>query len=359
MARATRTKRGTIPRVPGPGGRRQFLAGAYWCPVLFPVPALAVIAALAGSPAPDVVKQGASDGSSPDATTPRVTIWARAGGVGWTECEAHVRLALEFEGATLASAHANAVSAWSERAERCPHAPAVLSVAARIELARRVDVDSLGPESGSMRRLMGDYRRQRSKARDWMATALTEADRRGVPAPRGAHHDLAQILISLGDLPGARRALARAVMEGEVPRWSLDRTRAVLAIQAGELGPALAWAHAAVRDAPRERRREASYVLAYVLDRVGSWGEALTAFRTLRRIARDGRGLWALDGMLPLQEKLYLRALDHHANDEPGPAMRLYGAYLEHPDVAAPERRLAERHVRALAPSAPLVGGPG
>lgn len=304
---------------------------------------------------------GTDDGPQ-EAPEPRVTIWARAGGVGWSECEAHVRLASEFEGATLATTHANAVSAWTERAGRCPHAPAVLAVAARIELARRVDLEPLDAGIEALPEIVEAYRRQRAQARRWMEVALLESRRRGAAAPRAALYHLAQIHLSLGDLVAGRRALARAALDGSQPvaAWDLDLTRALFALLEGDLEVALRRAHAGLRDAPKgEQTREASYVLAYVLDRVGSWDEAAALLRQLRRLNRDGRGLWAMDGVLPLREKIYLRALDHHANGELGPALHLYAAYMAHPAVAMPERRLAERHLRALEPTAPLVGGPG
>ncbi|MBC8069110.1 MAG: hypothetical protein IAG13_12315, partial [Deltaproteobacteria bacterium] len=54
--------------------------------------------------------------------------------------------------------------------------------------------------------------------------------------------------------------------------------------------------------------------------------------------------------LLPVHERLYLRALDHQIGDEDSSAIRLWDAYLSRPEPEAPERVLAKRHRTELQP---------
>ena len=58
----------------------------------------------------------------------------------------------------------------------------------------------------------------------------------------------------------------------------------------------------------------------------------------------------ATESLLPVHERLYLRALDHQAADEASTALRLWDAYLARPEPAEPEKALARRHREELRP---------
>ena len=147
------------------------------------------------------------------------------------------------------------------------------------------------------------------------------------------------------------------IVAQDVERWRSERMAALVELFAGDVRAALRRAQRGVVDAPPEDRPISRYIRALVLDRAGAPDVARAELVALRdpttQFARS-----AMESVLPFHERLFFRALDHQANGERSPALRLWKAYLARPEPAEPERVLARRHLDELTPSPAPVGGP-
>jgi hypothetical protein len=132
---------------------------------------------------------------------------------------------------------------------------------------------------------------------------------------------------------------------------------ALVELQAGNPSLALARAQRGVLDARPEDQAISRYIRALVLDRAGASAAAHAELVALRREGSPFARL-AMESVLPVHERLFLRGLDHLANDEDSAALRSFRAYLDRPEPEPPERVLARRHLDELAPAPAPVGGP-
>ncbi|HEY0133768.1 MAG TPA: hypothetical protein VGB85_06795, partial [Nannocystis sp.] len=234
---------------------------------------------------------------------PAPTVWAEAGGRPWTTCRERERQAETVLQRVSTRNEDSGDSPWFAAARECPHAPAVLVVAAMRALANVPAYPMGGELQESLPKLAAAHRIGRKQARSWLRTALAEAQRRGDPAPVLTHYFLAQAALGLGEPVTARAELATAVARGEVEAWRADHALAVAALLEGNLEAALDLAYRARELAPASERTTSTFLLALVYDRSGAPEAALREMLALG--SREGeRG--AADINLPLHERLYL-----------------------------------------------------
>jgi tetratricopeptide (TPR) repeat protein len=292
------------------------------------------------------------------APAPPPTAWARAGARGWTLCEDLERKAIGQQ--THASGRNQSMPGadepWAKHASKCPHVPAVLLQAAQEVLG---DTAALDPEAPDPQPMFQAHRKRTQRALGWIDAALAEAQRRAAPVPPQALYYRAYALVGLGRHAEAAKALTEAVRVGDVERWRSDRMFAIIEVMRGDLVRALESAHRGVNDAPFQDRLISRYILAFVLDRVGASDEASLELRALRREAGHASHRRAVESLLPMHERVYLRALDHQASGEKSNALRLWNTYLARPEPAEPDKELARRHLGELEPAPAPVGGPG
>jgi hypothetical protein len=148
-----------------------------------------------------------------------------------------------------------------------------------------------------------------------------------------------------------------AIDTGDVERWRSERMAALVEMQAGDVSAALERAQRGVFDAPVEDQGISRYIRALVLDRAGASAAAHAELVALRREGSPFARI-AMESVLPVHERLFLRGLDHLANDEDSAALRFLEAYLARPEPEDPERVLARRHLDELTPAPAPVGGP-
>jgi hypothetical protein len=86
------------------------------------------------------------------------------------------------------------------------------------------------------------------------------------------------------------------------------------------------------------------YIRTLVLDRGGAIAAARSELHEMRTDAGHQFARRATESLLPVYERLYLRALDAQAAEETSSAVRLWDAYLARPEPAEPDRALARRH---------------
>ncbi|HET6582178.1 MAG TPA: hypothetical protein VFG69_02000, partial [Nannocystaceae bacterium] len=288
---------------------------------------------------------------------PPPTAWAKMGARGWVACEELGRQAAVLRSGTAPRGDPgnDNPNVWIERAARCPRVPDVLVLAAQLELVDAGDIGgSLEPE-GNLQAIVDDHRERITRVLRWLDAALAESARRREPPPKEARFYRAYALLTLGRVAEARTALARVVAGGEVERWRSDRMAAVIALVAGDLDGALRLSHRAWMNAPGEDRPITRYIRTLVLDRGGAIAAARAELLDLRTDAAHQFARKATESLLPVHERLYLRALDHQAADEASTALRLWDAYLARPEVAEPERALARRHRDELRATPPPV----
>lgn len=302
------------------------------------------------------------------AEAPPPTPWAKAGARGWRLCqeaERQARIAHTNDG-TRGSTNDDQ-SMWRRRAEQCPHAVEVLTQAARGEIVEaaglfaEIEGDGFGDEEltkASVQAVVDRHREQVQRALRWLDAAIAESERRGDRPPREALYYRSYALTSLGRLPEAREALAVVIAVGDVERWRSERMAALVEVQAGDVQAALARAQRGVFDAPPEDRLISRYIRALVLDRAGASAAAFVELQALRREPGSPFARVAMESVLPVHERLFLRGLDHLANDERSPALRFLQAYLDRAEPEEPERVLARRHLDELIPTPARVGGP-
>ena len=156
----------------------------------------------------------------------------------------------------------------------------------------------------------------------------------------------------------AAQALRDAERVGDVARYRLQRMSALVHLFRGDLALALARSHQALVDSPSDDQAISRYMYALVLDRVGASYFSALEMHTLHRSADRTRARTAVESVLPIHERLFLRAIDHQAKGERSHATRLWKAYLSRPEPEAAERVLAQRHQSELEPRPPLVAGP-
>lgn len=301
------------------------------------------------------------------AQAPPPTPWARAGARGWRLCQEAERQARAFRSNDGPRGSDVDQAMWRRRARQCPHAVEVLTAAAQGEI-----IDA----SGLFTRIEGEggyletslpvevveevakqHREQVEQALGWLDAAIDESGRRGARPPREALYYRAYALTALGRVEAAREALARVHEAGDVERWRAERMTALVDMQAGDTTAALAHAQRGVFDAPPEDQAISRYIRALVLDRAGASAAAQAELVALRREASPFARL-AMESVLPVHERLFLRGLDHLANDEDSPGLRFLQAYLDRPEPEEPERVLARRHLDELTPAPVPVGGP-
>lgn len=286
--------------------------------------------------------------------TPETTPWAEAGGRPWTSCREYERQAEQLLRSSVRSEETRGDTPWPARARECPNAPAVLVMAALLEL---VDIPSFPPLAdlqAALPTLAEEQRATRQQARAWLRRALVEAERRGEAPPALTHYFLAYAALGLGDWAGARVALLEAERLGEVEPWRTDRAFAVAALLAGELAEALRRAHRSREFASAADRSTSVQILALIYDRAGAPEAALRELAGLRAQSY-GEERGTVETVLPLHERIYLQALQQQVARAPGSAMRLWDAYLACPEPAPPERKLVERRREELRPRGSVV----
>jgi tetratricopeptide (TPR) repeat protein len=288
------------------------------------------------------------------APAPPPTVWARAGARGWTLCEDVERQASILQTADGRGPSDDAM--WANRAQQCPHVPPALVLAAQYVLG---ETGPLEPEIGDLQRVFVAHRKRTRRALGWIEAAIAESNRRAETPPLHTRYYRAYALVALGRYDEAAAALRSVVETGDVERWRADRMRAVVEVMRGNLDLAHRLAHRGTVDAPSGQDKLISrYMEAYVIDRVGAPAEAEAELRRLRREAGSTSAAALVLTVLPMHERLYLRALDHQANAETSNAMRLWDAYLSRPEPAEADKELARRHRTELEPRAAPVGGP-
>jgi tetratricopeptide (TPR) repeat protein len=292
------------------------------------------------------------------APAPPPTAWAKAGARGWTLCDDLERKALGARTDKTGGRGRSMPGAdepWATHARRCPHVPSVLLLAAQDALS---DTKALDFEAGELERTFELHRERAEQALGWIDAALAEAQRRATVPPLQARYYRAYALVGLGRYDDAARVLADAQRVGDIERWRSDRMFALIEVMRGGLDRALMLAHRGVIDAPFQDRLISRYILAFVLDRVGASDEAVAELRQLRREVGHVSHRRAVESVLPMHERVYLRALEHHASGEKSNAIRLWNAYLARPEPAEPDKELARRHLAELEPKPAPVGGP-
>lgn len=322
---------------------------------------LALTLALALAPAP-------ADGDDFEpARPPPPTPWAKAGARPFVECqEAERQAAVRRRGPVTGSRGGPGTQPllWSRRAQRCPHAPLTLSEAATEEivllgpLLRGVEGWG-GEDPAKIDEVADEHRRRLRRALAWLRRAQQESARRGVRPPRENLYWQAYALTGLGNLDFARERAFAASAKGDIEHWRAVRLAALIEVMAGDLDEAASLSAFALRATegagPSNDRAISRYIRAFVLVRAGANEFAMEELRDLRRGAghRDSRE--AVESVLPIHERLFLRAIDHTANGEESNALRLWKAYLARREPAEPERVLAKRFVEELAPKGPVV----
>lgn len=283
------------------------------------------------------------------ATAPPPTVWARAGATAWGACEDLGRqAAVVRSGAGPRGGGGDDSSPWAERAARCPAIPEILFLAAQFEIISAGDV-GFGPDPGaSLDPVVEDHHERVERALRWLDQVLAESARRREPPPREARFLRAYALVALGRPAAARRALDDAIASADVERWRSARMGAVIALLAGDLDRAMRLAHRASLETPAEDRTITKYIRALVLDRSGAPAAARNELLELRNDAGHILARHATESLLPVHERLYLRALEHQVGDDPDGAARLWDAYLARPEPEEPDKVVARRHRAAL-----------
>ncbi len=301
------------------------------------------------------------------AKPPPPTPWAVAGARPFVECREAQRQAEVRRHGPSSGARGGTGSQpllWSRRAGRCPHAPLVLAEAATEEivllgpLLRGVEGWG-GEDPTKVEEVAQEHGRRLRRALAWLTRAQRESTLRGERPPRENLYWRAYALTGLGELDTARKLVHEAAAKGDIEHWRAVRLAALVEVMAGNLDEAVelsAFALQATEGAgPSNDRAISRYIRAFVLVRAGASEFAMEELRDLRRGAgyRDSRE--AVESVLPIHERLFLRAIDHTANGEDSNAYRLWHAYLARKEPQDPERVLAKRFLVELAPPGPIV----
>lgn len=291
--------------------------------------------------------QSSAQSQSPSwepASTPPPTAWAQAGARPWRSCDVVARQALAVRLGVRARGSFDRV--WRGRAEHCPGAPDVLVLAAQEEILMAVPQFWKPETDGDIDGTIENMHERATEALRLLDAALAETSRRGEPPPFEAHYFRAYAQSMLGDHDAVLESLKLADREGDAARWRIERMAAAAELGRGNLDAALRLARLALADAPPDagERQISRYVWAYVLDRAGSPAEARALLRSLRRQPDIGKARGAVESMLPVHERIFLRAIDHQSVEENSNALRLWDAYLKRTEPDAADRILAKRH---------------
>ncbi len=283
---------------------------------------------------------------------PPAVAWVKAGSHTWVKCmrherEAAGRLPLTDFRLSRRYSRSDSRSGWRTRVELCPQSPAILVFAAAEELRRAFAMPGLSQPEQAIEQLAEELAQSRGRAQTWLQKAAVEATRRGQHPPPMLHFLAAQAAIGLGDIPGARKAIARARAAGDIEGWRIDRLAAAAALMAGDLDDALQLGDRAREQATDDGLRMSQYLMALIYDRAGAVSDAKKLFGELSR-RRVGTGEEAIEMLLPIQERLYLTAIENQAYGNVADAMHYWKAYLARPEPADPERQLANLHLQAL-----------
>ncbi|MEE9385095.1 MAG: hypothetical protein V3V08_16945 [Nannocystaceae bacterium] len=296
--------------------------------------------------------------SSPAAEAPRGRQPTHTGETRWeafaTEA-AQVCAMLEVDAQTHQSAlwvqqrPTSADNDWRRRAEKCPRAPEVLRAAAHGELMRLLRIDRASVGEKDVNRLASQIQRSRKRVLRWYATLEHELELRGAVLTPADHYVLAWARLGLAQRKRARIALDIAQRRGGVPPAVGYRMAALIALFDGEVDVALAASRLAWVGSGSSDALAALYVRGLVLDRAGDPAGARRVFALARKGDRGTRNaLLRLETMLPIHERLYLRALERHFDRTTNAAMRYWHAYLARKEPTPAERVLAQRHLSAL-----------
>jgi hypothetical protein len=277
-----------------------------------------------------------------------------AGARGWRLCDEVGRqaLAIRVGGGQRGTSEA---MIWNKRARQCPNEPDVLMLAAQEQIVEMGSI-TWGPDVVTgLEEVMEEHHARLDRARMWIDAALTESHRRGMEAPLEAYYLRAYAWFAGGRYAKARDDLRMAWAVHDVERWRLQRMRALVELFVGDLHRALELAHRGLVDAPPDDRLISRYIFALVLDRGGDPAAARRHLRLLRREPGHTGARRAFASLLPMHERIYLRALDHQANRERSNGVRLWEAYLSRPEPGEPDKELARRHLAESSSRPPLV----
>lgn len=278
------------------------------------------------------------------ATAPPPTAWARAGARPWRTCDAIGRQALAIRLGTPDRGKFEQV--WRTRAQQCPREPDVLVLAAQQAILEAVPVGWMPEVDPDLDGTVGAQRLAASEAVQVLDAALAEARLRGDAPPFEAYYFRAYANSVLGNVDAVLEDLERADRLGDAARYRIERMAAVAALRQGDLDAAVQFARQALSDSPTEGDEVAlsRYVWALVLDRAGDPASARAVLQRLRREPGSFRSRPAVETMLPVHERIFLRALEHQAHGETSNASRLWDAYLARPEPDEADRVLAQRH---------------
>lgn len=243
---------------------------------------------------------------------------------------------------------------WARRAEQCPHAPTVLALAAEREISQANEllsgVENWDREGEELAKVASAHQRRMRRAHDWLQAAIDESARRGSLPPPETYYYRAYALTTMGDNDAAAVAVAEAATHRDVADHRLQRMSALVHLFAGDLKTSLRLAHRAVIDAPDGDRLISRYIYALVLDRAGALHSAAQEFKSLQRESGRHAARLAVESVLPVHERLFLRALDHQVAERHAHASRVWEQYLSREEPEEPERVLARRHRAELDP---------
>lgn len=286
---------------------------------------------------------------------PPPTPWAIAGARGWRLChDAEQQALASRRGGPGGGAVGTDGQLWVRRAAQCPHSPHVLAVAAEQTIVDAADVlagvENWDQEGEKLGEVIAQHGKDMRRALGWLDAAIEESERRGELPPSEAYYYRAYALTTLGEVEQAQAAVELAAEHRDVAAHRIQRMAALIRLFSGDLDAALRLGHRAVVDAPANADRLISrYIYVLILDRAGASHAAATELRALHREGRLG-SRQAVESVLPMHERLFLRALDHQANDQDSHAIRVWQLYLLREEPDAPERVLARRHLDELEP---------
>ncbi|TPV92703.1 MAG: hypothetical protein B7733_24555 [Myxococcales bacterium FL481] len=238
---------------------------------------------------------------------------------------------------------------WRRRARDCPRGEWVLRAAAQAELRTPFRLAKGSPTPAEVSELERTVRRSRRRALDWLEAIQRERARMGQPLRPRDHYLAARAHAGLGRRDAARAALGRAVRRGGASTAEVQQLSALLAVAAGDLDRAAIASRRALYGGGEADSVVSLYVRALVLDRLGDRTAAARVLVVARNQDRGRAGLLALESVLPVHERLYVRALDRQVEQTRNAALRLWKAYLAHDAPTPGQRKLAEQHRAALA----------
>lgn len=287
---------------------------------------------------------------------PPPTPWAVAGARGWRLChDAEEQALAARRGGPGGGPVGTDSQLWARRAAQCPHSPHVLAVAAEqiiIDAAGVLaGVENWDREGDKLGEVIAEHRKNMRRALRWLDAAIAESERRGELPPSEAYYYRAYALTTLGEVDKAQRAIEVAAEHRDVAAHRIQRMAALIRLFSGDLEAALRLGHRAVVDAPANADRMISrFIYVLILDRAGASNAAATELQALHREGGRLGSREAVESVLPMHERLFLRALDHQANEQESHAIRVWELYLGREEPEAPERVLARRHLDELEP---------